>query len=160
MPSQSHGLNHGCYCYTYTHRPLWSLYSSICSIDVNIYIYVMCEYKNIKSEAFTAVISLIFPLQFSGLPWNTRTHVYTQTHTRTHTQALNSSLNGRRVMGMDTQVTSLVKDWRKGERKNMTIKGKKISSQKKVHPTHVSIPAMTPTNPRPYDRFSPKGALR
>lgn len=95
MPSQPHRLNHGCYCYTYTHRPLWSLYSSICSIDVNIYIYVMCEYKNIKSEAFTAVISLIFPLQFSGLPWNTHTHAKTHTHTYIHKHTY-SSLNGRR----------------------------------------------------------------
>lgn len=84
--------------------------------------YCMCEYKNNKSEAFTAVISLI-SLYNSVACHETHMHTlsysstciyrctHTQTNTLTHTDWRILRYDGRKiVMGMDTQVTSLVKD--------------------------------------------------
>lgn len=88
----------------------------------------MCEYKNNKSEAFTAVISLIS--LYNSVACHENTHARTNTliqqymyiqrcthtHSYTHTKSIFFAKDGRKVaMGMDTQVTSLVKD-RKGEK--------------------------------------------
>lgn len=45
--------------------------------------YCMCEYKNNKSEAFTAVISLI-SLYNSVASHETYVHTHTHTHTAEH----------------------------------------------------------------------------
>lgn len=89
----------------------------------------MCEYKNNKSEEFTAVISLIslynsvachetHTCTHKHTLTNSSTCTYIQrcTHTYTHTDLRNRCQDGRKVvMGMDTQITSLVKD-REGEK--------------------------------------------
>ena len=90
----------------------------------------MCEYKNNKSEAFTAVISLISLYNsvachethaHTQTHSHTAVHVYTEmrAHTHTHTHSLKDlciRYDGRKVVyGHDTQVTSLVKDG-KGEK--------------------------------------------
>lgn len=82
----------------------------------------MCEYKNIQSEAFTAVISLI-SLYNSVACHETHTHSYSSTciyrdaRAHTHTFTLTYSLLRweESSNGHDTQVTSFVKDG-KGEK--------------------------------------------
>lgn len=79
--------------------------------------YCMSEYKNNKSEAFTAVISLI-SLYNSVACHETHTHSYSSTCIHTHTQPKTtfSSLRWEESShGHETQVTSLVKDG-KGEK--------------------------------------------
>lgn len=80
--------------------------------------YCMCEYKN-KSEAFTAVISLISLYNSVACHEtcihkhnHTAVHRYIQnvhTHTHTHTYAFCQNVK-KSSNGHDTQVTSLVKD--------------------------------------------------
>lgn len=138
----------------------------------------MCEYKNNKSEAFTAVISLI-SLYNSVACHETHTLTHTQTliqqymyiqrctHTHTHAYKLvYSSLRWEESSnGHDTQVTSLVKDGKGEKVKTHAHKKEKIyisyiyHSQKVDSPPFplLEFPPHHPINPRPCDRFRPKG---
>lgn len=71
---------------------------------------------------------LDFPLQFSGLPWNTHTllqqYMYIQIHILTHTDYVSSPTLKESSHEHDNQVTLIVKDG-KGEKVKHSLKGKK-----------------------------------